>query len=94
MQICRRLNSKPIIALLGNNNTGNNKMHILAMLLVMIIGLSIGTNATWFLGLPVMAAGLLCLNMGTKAWREKQEAFALFLGLCCGVILLVYSVVN
>jgi hypothetical protein len=58
----------------------------------MIIGLSIGANATWLLGLPVMAAGLLCFNMGSAAWRERQEAFALFFGLCCGAVALVYNI--
>ncbi|WP_288989336.1 hypothetical protein [uncultured Pseudoalteromonas sp.] len=69
-------------------------MHILAMLLGMIIGLSIGTNLTWFLGLPVMLLSLLCLNMGSAAWRERQEAFALFFGLCCGALIFVSNLIS
>ena len=68
-------------------------MHILAMLLGMIIGLSIGTNLTWFVGLPVMLLSLLCLNMGSAAWRERQEAFALFFGLCCGALIFVSNLI-
>ncbi len=69
-------------------------MHILAMLLGMIIGLSIGTNLTWFVGLPVMLLSLLCLNMGSAAWRERQEAFALFFGLCCGALIFVSNLIS
>ncbi len=69
-------------------------MHILAMLLGMIIGLSIGTNLTWLLGLPVMLLSLLCLNMGSAAWRERQEAFALFFGLCCGALIFVSNLIS
>lgn len=58
----------------------------------MIIGLSIGTNISWFLGLPVMGGSLLFLSMGSNAWREKQEGFLLFVGLCCGVIVLLVNV--
>lgn len=67
-------------------------MHILAMLAGMIIGLSIGTNISWFLGVPVMVGSLLFFEMGSKAWREKQEAFALFVGLCCGGLVFLVSV--
>ena len=68
-------------------------MHILAMLLVMIVGLAAGNNISWMLGTPIMLISLLCLNMGSAAWRERQEAFALFFGLCCGAFLLVYDIV-
>lgn len=64
------------------------------MLLGMIIGLSIGTNLTWFVGLPVMLLSLLCLNMGSAAWRERQEAFALFFGLCCGALIFVSNLIS
>ena len=67
-------------------------MHIILMLAGMIIGLSIGTNFSWFFGVPVMAGSLLFWEMGSKAWREKQEGFLLFVGLCCGVIVLLAGV--
>lgn len=67
-------------------------MHIILMLVLMITGLSLGTNVSWFLGVPVMALGVLCLNLGSKAWREKQEGFILFVGLCCGGVLLVHGI--
>ncbi len=68
-------------------------MHILAMLAGMIIGLSVGTHVTWLLGIPIMLLSLLCLNIGSAAWRERQEAFALFFGLCCGAFIFVYSII-
>ena len=68
-------------------------MHIFLMLASMIIGLSIGTNLTWLLGLPTMLLSLLFLNMGSAAWRERQEAFALFFGLCCGALIFVSNLI-
>ena len=67
-------------------------MHIILMLAGMIIGLSIGTNISWILGIPVMCLSLVFLNMGSNSWREKQEGFLLFLGLCCGGVLLLMNV--
>ncbi len=69
-------------------------MHIALMLLGMITGLSVGTNLTWFLGLPIMAGSLLFLQVGTSQWRERQEAFLLFIGLVCGAILLVVNILT
>lgn len=68
-------------------------MHILLMLLGLIIGLSLGTNVTWLIGFPVMSLSLLFLNVGTAAWRERQEAFALFFGLCCGALIFVSNLI-
>lgn len=67
-------------------------MHIILMLVGMIIGLSLGTNVNWLLGLVVMAASLMFWNMGSNAWREKQEGILILVGLCCGVIVLLVSV--
>ena len=67
-------------------------MHIILMLAGMIIGLSIGTKTSWILGLPVMAGCLFFLEMGTATWRERQEAFALCFGLCCGAFILIVSI--
>lgn len=67
-------------------------MHIILMLVGMLIGLSLGTNVSWFLGAPIMAGSLLFWGMGSKRWREKQEGFLLFVGLCCGVIVLLAGV--
>ncbi|WP_417669369.1 hypothetical protein [Pseudoalteromonas tetraodonis] len=69
-------------------------MHILLMLTGMIIGLSLGTNVHWLLGLIVMAGSLMFWNMGSKAWREKQEGFLLVVGLGCGALVLLYSIFN
>lgn len=62
------------------------------MLAGMIIGLSLGTNVSWFFGVPVMAGSLLFLEMGSKAWREKQEGFLLVVGLACGALVLLISI--
>lgn len=67
-------------------------MHIILMLAGMIIGLSIGTNFSWFFGVPVMAGSLLFWEMGSKAWREKQEGFLLVVGLGCGALVLLISI--
>ena len=75
-------------------NTGLLIMHIILMLALMLCGLSLGTNVSWFLGIPVMALSLLCFNLGSNAWREKQEGFMLFIGLCCGVVLLLNGLLS
>lgn len=67
-------------------------MHIILMLTGMIIGLSVGTNISWILGIPVIIVSLLFLDVGSAAWRERQEAFALFFGLCCGVFILISDI--
>ena len=69
-------------------------MHIILMLLGVIIGMAISSNFHWILGLPVILGSLLFFEMGSKAWREKQEGFLLFFGLCCGAFVLVYSIFN
>jgi hypothetical protein len=70
-------------------------MHIIVLLLGMIIGLSVGTNVSWYLGIPIMGVSLLALEMGGKkaaAWREQQEGLFLLIGLGCGAVILAVNV--
>lgn len=67
-------------------------MHVLLMIAGMIIGLSLGTNVSWFFGVPVMAGSLLFWEMGSKVWREKQEGFLIVVGLACGALVLLISI--
>lgn len=66
-------------------------MHIIIMLFGMLLGLSAGTNFSWFVGVPVMIVSLFALNIGTPAWRERHEGFFLFSGLCCGVFVCIFN---
>lgn len=62
-------------------------MHVIIMLLGIIISLSVGVNLSWFVGVPLAALSLMALNLGSSAWREKQEGLLMLLGLICGGVL-------
>jgi len=64
------------------------------MLVIVILGMALGSNVSWLLGLPVVIAGLLCFNLGNDLWRAKQESSLILVGLLCGVFVLVVSMFN
>jgi hypothetical protein len=64
------------------------------MLVIVILGMSLGSNVSWLLGAPVVIAGLLCFNLGNKLWRAKQENSLILIGLLCGVFVLIVSALS
>ncbi|MCU7965177.1 hypothetical protein ACRN98_23745 [Shewanella oncorhynchi] len=66
-------------------------MHLIAMLVLMILGYAAGENISWLLGLPIMCLGLYMLEVGGKkarGWRQDQEGFFFLLGLI-GMVLMI-----
>lgn len=67
-------------------------MHLIAMLVLMILGYAAGENISWLLGLPIICVGLYMLDFGGKkgsAWRFKQENLFSGLGLLALVIVVL-----
>lgn len=67
-------------------------MHLIAMLVLVILGYAAGENISWLLGLPVMCLGLYMLEVGGKkalGWRFKQENLFSGLGLLALVIVII-----
>lgn len=72
-------------------------MHILAMLVLVILGYAAGENVSWLLGLPIICLGLYMFDVGGRkgsAWRFKQESLASALGLLALAFVVVGSLFN
>lgn len=64
------------------------------MLIIVILGMALGSNVSWLLGAPVVVAGLLCFNLGNKLWRAKQENSLILIGLLCGAFVIIISILS
>lgn len=67
-------------------------MHLIAMLVLVILGYAAGENISWLLGLPIICVGLYMLDFGGKkgnAWRFKHENLFSGLGLLALVIVAI-----
>lgn len=70
-------------------------MHLIAMLVLMILGYAAGENISWLLGLPIMCLGLYMLEVGGKkarGWRQDQEGFFVMLGLISMVLTIIIEI--
>jgi hypothetical protein len=82
----------------GNLSEGE-RMHIIAMLALVLVGFGLGENLTYILGLPVIGAGLYVGfgDWGKKkgaAWRQQQEGLFFLLSLGCLIFLIIGSMKN
>ncbi|MCG9965057.1 hypothetical protein [Shewanella cutis] len=67
-------------------------MHLIAMLVLVILGYAAGENISWLLGLPIICVGLYMFEVGGKkarGWRQSQEDFFAGLGLLAMVLLVI-----
>lgn len=67
-------------------------MHLIAMLVLVILGYAAGENISWLLGLPLIGIGLYMFDFGGKkgnAWRFKQENLFSGLGLLALMIVII-----
>lgn len=67
-------------------------MHIIMMLVLVILGYAAGENISWWIGAPLILAGLYCFDLGGKKlfnFRFDQESLFTLIGLfsMVGVIL-------
>ena len=70
-------------------------MHLIAMLVLVIIGYAAGENISWLLGLPIICLGLYMFDVGGKkarGWRQDQEGFFVMLGLICMVLMIIVEI--
>lgn len=69
-------------------------MHLIAMLVLVILGYAAGENISWLLGLPIIVLGLYMFDVGGKkarGWRYDQEELFAGLGLLAMVLLVIGS---
>lgn len=69
-------------------------MHLIAMLVLVILGYAAGENISWLLGLPIICLGLYMFDVGGKkgsAWRFKHENFFSGIGLVALIVVIVGS---
>ncbi|MCT8857530.1 hypothetical protein K5M76_09635 [Shewanella xiamenensis] len=67
-------------------------MHLIAMLVLVILGYAAGENISWLIGLPIMCLGLYMFEVGGKKarwWRQGQEDLFAGLGLLALVLLVI-----
>lgn len=67
-------------------------MHLIAMLVLVILGYAAGENISWLLGLPIMCFGLYMFEVGGKkarGWRQDQEGLFAGLGLLALVLFII-----
>lgn len=66
-------------------------MHILLMLALMIAGTGIMQTIP-LLGVICIGLGLLCFGIGSKNWREEQEAIFFGIGVLGALLMLLEGI--